>query len=659
MREKWIDNAKGIAILLVILAHVNDRFSFAYGFHLVVFFVLSGYTAKTKPVNIFFLKKKFNRLMTPYFITCFMVTVMDVINCRLVYHDNSIKTATKTVADDLIRCFFGSGSIQVFGTIEIGTRIGAIWFLPALFFALLLHQLLLKYIENDIANGIASIGLALLGMISAKFIWLPFSFQSGMFALPFIWIGYGARKSCLYKKLKRQHFLLAQIILIIGIRFGYCTISFATATPGDVILSPIVGLSGCMMVCLVANMYKGKGLEWLGRQSLVILCAHLFALETLGEYFKRASDCFSLTGELRNTFVTIIHLVFPIAVAMLINVYKSSEGLSEKAKIFDQTGRDNSIDTAKGILILMMVLGHYSIDSTLRAIIFSCHMAAFVTLSGYFYNTDRPISTTLKRMTNTFLKPYAIAASLAITFQQESWDLSFIKTKILQYLIGMSFSKKVFTGFDSVGPIYFILLLFTVRLLYMAIDLLISKESTKWAIVLVISLAGVLCGIKGYWLPWSMDVACYALVFYKIGLFLRENDLLSVLRDIPALYFILAPIWAYMIYSGSMELAIRNYGQYGLAIIGAVCGTLLVYMLSSYIWNNTRFAGKVLAITGKASLYVLIAHTVLGGVVSSIVTQRFDPAHLPFMVVTLTMQLLIALLSYGVIKRVKSCNKHS
>lgn len=49
MREKWIDNAKGIAILLVILGHVSGRltgwlnFHWVYGVHLVVFFVLAGF----------------------------------------------------------------------------------------------------------------------------------------------------------------------------------------------------------------------------------------------------------------------------------------------------------------------------------------------------------------------------------------------------------------------------------------------------------------------------------------------------------------------------------------------------------------------------------------------------------------------------------------
>ena len=45
-REKWIDNAKGISILLVIIGHVSGdlsgiwNFDFVYGIHLTMFFIL-------------------------------------------------------------------------------------------------------------------------------------------------------------------------------------------------------------------------------------------------------------------------------------------------------------------------------------------------------------------------------------------------------------------------------------------------------------------------------------------------------------------------------------------------------------------------------------------------------------------------------------------
>lgn len=38
-----------------------------------------------------------------------------------------------------------------------------------------------------------------------------------------------------------------------------------------------------------------------------------------------------------------------------------------------------------------------------------------------------------------------------------------------------------------------------------------------------------------------------------------------------------------MIYAGSMEIAVRNYGQYGLVILGSMAGVLTIYQISAYI----------------------------------------------------------------------------
>ena len=59
-------------------------------------------------------------------------------------------------------------------------------------------------------------------------------------------------------------------------------------------------------------------------------------------------------------------------------------------------------------------------------------------------------------------------------------------------------------------------------------------------------------GEKGFWLPWSIDIACYAMVFYQLGVYFRKYDLLSKVKNSHILYFILTPIWVYMIYAGSM-----------------------------------------------------------------------------------------------------------
>lgn len=197
-----------------------------------------------------------------------------------------------------MRSFFASGAYTKFGTIDLGTRIGAIWFLPAMFFASITFQLLLKHIADDGYLGAVTGIIAIIGYLSARFIWLPFSIQAAMMALFFIWIGYEVNNQKLLDKLKWHHYLTAQMIFLFGIFNNYCDIGFVIANISDIFISILVGLSGCLLIYWVSRI-GFKGLEYIGKISLTILCTHLYALETMGTYFGRILDRVSLEGNSR------------------------------------------------------------------------------------------------------------------------------------------------------------------------------------------------------------------------------------------------------------------------------------------------------------------------------------------------------------------------
>lgn len=69
-RVEWIDIAKGIGILLVLIGHVCDKHTFLWNFitlfHMPLFFIISGYVLKLdKPIKLF-LKSKLMTLWVPY-----------------------------------------------------------------------------------------------------------------------------------------------------------------------------------------------------------------------------------------------------------------------------------------------------------------------------------------------------------------------------------------------------------------------------------------------------------------------------------------------------------------------------------------------------------------------------------------------------------------
>lgn len=650
-REKWIDNAKGISILLVIIGHVSGglsgiwKFDFVYGIHLTMFFILSGFTIKRKKITLELLNKKFEHLMIPYFLTCIAVLITDVINNYLI-SDTSIETISNIIGADLTRSFFGSGSITNFGDVELGTRIGAIWFLPAIFFATFFFQLILNYYENrDDISGILSALIAAFGYISARFIWLPFSVQSGMMATFFIWIGYEIKKKKIISQLKWYHYIIAQLILLLGINTGYCNIGFVVAYINDWIISTLVGISGCILIYLISIKYKGRILEYVGRKSLLVLCVHLYTLETMGIHFNHLLDEYSLQGNTRAWVLIIIEILFAVGLTMIIDL---SIGFLKQINInfFNQkynTSRDTTIDVLRGILIIMMLIGHFSINNNLRIIIYSCHMIAFVFFSGYFYNTSRGYSSNLKTMIKNFLKPYIVFIFLDMILNFNNWNTSYLKESLVRYLLGMSFSKSILKGIASIGPVYFVLLLFVVRFIYVFIDE-IKNEWGQWIAVLCISLFGYALGKMGYWLPWSIDVAMYCIIFYKLGLYFNKSGLIKFIKENSCIYFLLSPIWGYMIYIGGMDIATRNYGQYGITIIGSIIGVLTIYIFAEYINRNVFIIKELLGIFGKESMVVLILHTLLDSRIRNIVSLRFDTDHFTFMFLTILIQLSLVII---------------
>ncbi len=130
-RIEWIDNAKGVAIILVILGHVLPDGLFhkiIYSFHMPLFFILSGMflIRSTNKSSVWeFSKKKFMRLYIPYVLFGYMILLpFDFIWCNYI-----------VALPDMNKEILG----RAFGTIPALRNdwplYGHLWFLPCLFIA--------------------------------------------------------------------------------------------------------------------------------------------------------------------------------------------------------------------------------------------------------------------------------------------------------------------------------------------------------------------------------------------------------------------------------------------------------------------------------------------------------------------------------------------
>jgi len=147
-RIRFFDIAKGIAILAVVLGHsaieANDFMpshtaqiilSLCFSFHMPLFFILSGYFMH--PERRFRWMKEAKQLLFTYVVTALCVLVGVTCVATLDHESRAIALRQWGMA-----AIYGSGDISNLVLWRVDLRIGAIWFLLALFWArLLLHCL--------------------------------------------------------------------------------------------------------------------------------------------------------------------------------------------------------------------------------------------------------------------------------------------------------------------------------------------------------------------------------------------------------------------------------------------------------------------------------------------------------------------------------------
>lgn len=643
-RESWIDIAKGLCLIAVILGHIDaELFDFVYSFHLTTFFILSGYTLKQTPITSGYLKQKFSRLMKPYFITCAVVVGMDVLNSLILYKDFTTQTITHILYQGIVRTFFGAGGNLNCGSIGTIAGIGAIWFLPALFFALIITQLVLR-LSSKFLQALIAIGMFVFASLLSRIIWLPFSILASFFSVPFLLFGYYLKEYNCLKILRFIHYELLFTAFLAGCFLNVAQVFYIVdCTTKDLFFTPLCAI--CSSLCIIgfSRMLKHCApLEYIGKNSLIFLCVHLFQINTLSVHFGNLYK----TLNLQYYFLPkiLIEITFVILIGSLIVCISTH---IKKKSLPVQNNRDTTIDILRAFLIVYMLIGHAHINEGFSRFIYSFHMMAFVMISGYFYSPNLPVSIQLKKAFKTLI-PYIIFGILYI--------LAGGFSEITTILLGMSFSRAFFSDIPSVGPVYFILLLFAVKMLYIFLDKIKNELWKNLSIILLFSL-GLWLGYCDLWLPWSFDAALVSVLFYHVAYYFQKYDILKKCLSLPCLYFPLSCIWAFMIYSGSMELAIRRYSNTGLTIAGIISAFIILYLLCHYLANSfpinfVQTAGLI----GQSTAYILIIHTLFNSTITSYIANLLQLPSTDFLllIISIATQTTLGSLCCYVIKKLKT-----
>lgn len=210
-----IDILKGIGIILVLVAHSLGGYvhTFAYSFHMPLFFIVAGYFCKAKPI-IPTMRNDFKRLFIPFFFTASVMFIASLLLCKL--NIDEIKSPQYT----LEALLYGNGSSvnqhKVWGNWSV---VGSVWFLPALFWAKTAFNIMLNKLSTKCV-ALLSLVIGGLAAFVGQEILLPYSLLQGMTALPFLLIGYmvkqrGGVRACKEGVLSNKKILCCMMVLTI------------------------------------------------------------------------------------------------------------------------------------------------------------------------------------------------------------------------------------------------------------------------------------------------------------------------------------------------------------------------------------------------------------------------------------------------------------
>lgn len=315
-RIEWIDLAKGIGMILVMLGHAkmpSYLVKFIYSFHMPLFFFLSGCVFSDKDITTGkFIIKKFKTLIIPY---VFFSIVYIVLEIGMEYFNKSLNL---------------SFVLNEFKLYFINTREHAIWFLPCLFFVEVFFFLICKVSrKNYIFICCATVVLLTFGIVYKKFIGtnLPYNLNLVLIAFPFFALGYLLKKIKFYQERLAFNFLSLVIIivlLIFNIITDYFNIRYFEPHYVGIwqneycnfILFYLSAFFGIFATIMFSKVFENKfnSIKYIGRNSIIYLGIHQIFFFVYRSFIPKLN-----LPEYANYLIWIVSIIFTIIVLSFIN----------------------------------------------------------------------------------------------------------------------------------------------------------------------------------------------------------------------------------------------------------------------------------------------------------------------------------------------------
>ena len=265
-RIEFIDLAKGICIILVVLLHIvpSANIPELRFIRIPLYFILSGLFFKDYGSFRNFLKKKVNNILIP-FLFFYVVSYLIYYIIRLFVPNLYIANA--------------SGILDVFTQRNLFN--GPLWFLLCLFWTNAYFCIISLIFNKERYRAIIVLIIGVLGAILLeRNVFLPMYLDVAMRALPIFYIGFILKHTpILYPNAYDRYNLLFAVILfaITGLMFLYThpSVPFESTTWEGGILGYIISTAGVLSLFMICKMIKHiPYVSYFGRYSIIVLCTH-------------------------------------------------------------------------------------------------------------------------------------------------------------------------------------------------------------------------------------------------------------------------------------------------------------------------------------------------------------------------------------------------
>lgn len=285
----------------------------------------------------------------------------------------------------------------------------------------------------------------------------------------------------------------------------------------------------------------------------------------------------------------------------------------------EEKQREKWADIVKGVAIWMMVFCHAHLSHEgLMNFIYIFHMPVFFIISGYFDKGEMLSYRTLKKSLYSLIRPYFIYSLLSFSI---CWISPYLHPEIYTGIHGLLPTfRAAFWGMllmdDTVttysfmpsGPLWFLVALFVVKLIWMSFVSFFKKRSY---IGLFLSLS-ILFAIV-YFRPnyFSLDSAILALPYYIFGFVLSHYRIIECYKQnkksLALFVFIsLAYLLTLGMYNGRVDIDGFVYGNNIFCFyLNGLIGSLFCICISFFLQKYDSF----ISVVGRNSLTILGLHS--------------------------------------------------